>query len=108
MELGRMHASPAPTQPYRMLQLKHVVIQNVLRRISRNREIIENSADDNCIVRRIIMSQNAARLRWTPAHARPAHQPVKESRVQILENNVEVVNVTLRRMQPLASAHLPH
>ena len=46
-------------------------------------------------------------LSLAPAHARTRHQPVKEARVQFLENRIQIIKMTARRTQPLASTHLP-
>ncbi len=108
IELRRVHAPPAAAQPYRMFQMQHLVINNVLNGEAGNRRVIENAADHNRIVRRIVVPQNPPRPRRAPAHARPPHQSIKKSPVQILKDRVQIVNMPLRRTQPLAPTHLSH
>ena len=108
LELRRVHASPAPTQSYRMLQMQHLVVDDVLQHVARHLGMIEYAADDDRVVRRIVVAQDAARLRLAPAHARPRHQPVKEARVQLFKHHVQIVEMTACRAQQLASANLTH
>ena len=54
------------------------------------------------------MAEYAASLASAPTHTRPAQQSMKEAPIQILKHNIEVVDAPLGRMQPLASAQLPH
>ena len=108
MKLSRVYAPPAAAQPYGMLQVQHLVVNDVLDGVAGNQELVEDAADHDRIVRRIVMPEDAARLGRAPTHARTAQQSMKEAAVQILEDRIEIVDAALRRMQPLASAHLPH
>jgi len=108
MKLGRMHAPPAPAQLHRMFQVQHLVVDDVLHGVTWDQELIEDAADHNRIMCRIVVPQNAARLGWTPTHARTAEQSVKKAAVQILEYYIKIVDPPLRRMKLFASAHLPH
>src|ERR1039458_9753660 len=98
MELSRVHAAPAAAQPDWVLQVQHLVVNDVFHSVAGNGELIEDAADNNRIVRRIVVSEDAAGLRRTPAHARTAQQSMKEAPVQVLENRIEIIHVTLRRM----------
>src|ERR1700733_14512966 len=91
-----------------MLQVQHLVVDDVLHGVARYRDLIKDAADDNRIVGRIVMPEDAPGLSWTPAHAWPAQQSMKKASVQLLKNQVEVIDAAFGRMQPLASAHLPH
>src|ERR1700730_3126489 len=91
-----------------MLKVQHLVIDDVLNRVARHQELVKDAADDDRIVRRIVVPKNSPRLRGTPTHARPPQQAMKKSPIQILENSIEIVEASLWRMQLLASAHLPH
>jgi hypothetical protein len=107
MKFPRVHAAAAPPHFYRMLQMQHLVKQNVLDRITRHPRMIKNAADNNRIVRRIVMSQTAARLFSAPGELRAPHQPMKKSPVQIVENFFQMIMMSARRMDVLASSHLP-
>src|ERR1700751_5307467 len=59
MKFPRVYTAAAPPHFHRMLQMQHLVKQNVLDRITRHARMIKNAADDNRIVRRIVMPQTA-------------------------------------------------
>jgi hypothetical protein len=108
MKLRRMHASPAPTQLHRMLQVKHLVVNNVFDDVARNQELIKDAADHDRIMCRIVMAEDAAGLARAPAHAWATQQSVEKTAVQILENHIEIVDPALGGLKLLASTHLPH
>ena len=107
MKFPRMYAAAAPPHFHGMLQMQHLVKQNVLDRITRHPRMIKNAADDNRIVRRIVMPQTAARLFSAPGELRAPHQAMKKSPVQIVENFFQMIMISARRMNVLASSHLP-
>src|SRR6266853_2095541 len=74
MKFPRVYAAATPSHFHRMLQMQHLVKQNVLDRITRHPRMIKNTADDNRIVRRIVMPQTAARLFSAPGELRVPHQ----------------------------------
>lgn len=51
-----MYAALAAAHPYRMLQVQHLVVDNVLHGATGNTQIIEDATHDNRIVGRIIVS----------------------------------------------------
>ena len=73
MKFPRVYAAAAPPHFHRMLQMQHLVKQNVLDRITRHPRMIKNAADNNRIVRRIVMPQTAARLFSAPGELRAPH-----------------------------------
>ena len=87
--------------------MQHLVKQNVFDCITRHPRMIKNAADDNRIVRRIVMPQTAARLFSAPGELRAPHQAMKKSPVQIVENFFQMIMISARRMNVLASSHLP-
>src|SRR5947209_16132294 len=88
--------------------MQHLVVDDVFQHVSRYGGMIKNAANDDRIVRRIVVSENAARLRLAPAHSWPGHQAVKEARIQVLEHGIEIIKMSTRRSQQLAAAHLPN
>src|ERR1700726_2911977 len=50
LKFRRVHAAPAPTQSHRMLQMQHLVVDDVLEHIGRHCDVIEDAADDDRIV----------------------------------------------------------
>ena len=70
--------------------------------------MIKYPADNNRIVRGIIMSQPIARAIAAPRHLRACQQAVKKTNVQVLKDAVQVIGVALRRNDALSPSHLPH
>src|SRR5579862_532950 len=81
LKIRRMHAPSAPSQPNRMLQVQHLVIDDVFQHERRNGGMIENPADDDCVVCRIVMAKNPPGPGLAPAHAWASHQSMKEMRI---------------------------
>src|SRR6266567_8100117 len=106
LELRRVYAPPAAAQPDWMFQMQHLVIHDVLQYILRHGKMIEDPADNDRIVCRIVVAENAAGPGLAPAHAWARQQSVKEFRVQFLKYYVQVVEVSACRTQALPPAHL--
>ena len=91
-----------------MLQVQHFVVEDVLHRRAGNTGMVENAADDNGIVRRIVMAKAVPRAIAAPCQLRTGHKPMKESRVQIFKDNFKIVGTSLRGIDSLATTYLPH
>jgi hypothetical protein len=65
-ELFRVHTPPAPPQPYRMLQMQHLVVEDVLDYITRHAPVVKYPADDDGIVRGIVMAEAVAGVLVAP------------------------------------------
>src|SRR2546427_3538552 len=83
LRLSRMHASSAAAKFDGMLEVQHLVIDDVLHRVAGNRGVVEHLADHDGIVCGVVMPKYAASTASTPAHARPRQQSVKKPRVQV-------------------------
>ena len=99
LEFRRMHAAAAAPQPDRVLQMEHLVVNDVFQHEAGHAGMIEDAADNDRIVRRIVMAEYAAGLSLTPAHARPCHQSMEETAVQVFEDFIQIVKMTSRRSQ---------
>src|ERR1700687_6150142 len=91
-----------------MLKVQHLVIDDVFQGIARDGKVVEDSTDNDRIVRGIVMSEDPAGANLTPTHAWPRHQPVEKTCIQVFEDSIKIVEETLWRAQPLMSAHLPN
>ncbi len=60
LELRAMHATAAATQLHRMLQVKHLVIHDVFHCVTGHARVVEDAADNNCIVSGIVMAKTIA------------------------------------------------
>ena len=89
-----------------MLQVQHLVVDDVFEDIAGHARMVEDAADNDRIVRRIVVAEDAARLGLAPTHSRARHQPVKEAGVQVFENRVQIIEVPASGTQKFAPAHL--
>ena len=101
-----MHAAAAAPQFNRMLQMQHLVIHDEFDDVARDGRVIENVADDDGVVGRIIVPKTVTGAILTPRQARPGQQPAKELQVQALKDRVQIIDVTSGRRDAFASAHL--
>src|ERR1051326_4710138 len=99
------HAS-ASAQLDRMPQVQHFVVNQIFNRVSRHVRAVENAADDDGVVRRVVMAQAAQGVLAAPGHLRTRHQAVKEAQVQLVENLIEIVVLAFGTFNALASAKL--
>jgi len=65
-----MNAAPTSIQPDRMLQVQHFVIDKILNGTARHLRAIEDAANDNRVVRRIVVSEALSRGVPAPRHER--------------------------------------
>src|SRR6266702_2619539 len=101
-----MHASSAPPQLDWMLQMQHLVKQNVFDGVARHARMVEDAADHNSVVRWIVVAEAAAGVVPAPGELRAAHEPVEEAAVEVVEDFFQMVVVAPGRADMLASAHL--
>ena len=102
-----VHTAAAAAQFYRMLQVKHLVIDDVFDRVARNPRLVENAAHHDGIVSGIVMAEPVASVVAAPGHARPSQQAIKEPLVQIFKDIFQIIRSPLRTFDSLASTHLP-
>ena len=107
-KLARVHAAPATVESDRMLQMQHLVKQNVFNRVARHARVVEHTADDDCVVRRIIVAKTAASVVLAPGKLRTSHESVKETPVEVVEDLLKMVVMSASGADMFASAHLPH
>src|SRR6185312_6446047 len=107
LELGGVYAAPAASYLNRMLQVEHLVINNIFQHRLWHAGMVENAADDNRVVRRIVMSQAVTRMARTPTHLRAGQQSVEKPDIYVVEDFFQVVSVTLRRLHTLPAPDLP-
>src|SRR5581483_5880924 len=89
-----------------MLQVEHLVIENVFHHIGRHTRMIENSADHNGIVCGIIVAQAVSGPCTAPGQLWPSEQAMKETPVEVLKNGLEIISSSLRGINPFSAPHL--
>src|SRR5437667_9460015 len=103
-----MHAAAAAPQPDRMLQVKHLVVNDVLDGEAGDSGMVEDPAHHDGIVGGIVVPQTIAGMLAAPRHLRSCEPPVKKPGVELIENGLQVGGVPLRGIDPLPSAYLAH
>src|SRR6476646_4929651 len=101
-----MHLATAAAKLDGMPQVQHLVIDEILDGIERDARRIENAADDDGVVRGIIVAQAAERLVAAPGHLRPGHQAVEKAEIQAVKNPVEIIVPAFGTLNALAPAKL--
>ena len=108
LEFRGVHTAAAAAQFYGVLQVKHLVVDDIFDGVARNARVVEDAAHHDGVVGRIVMAEPVASVVAAPSHVRPGQQSVKESLVQIFKNIFQVIGSSLRTFDSLASTHLPH
>ena len=106
LEGSWMHTATAVLCGYGMLEVEHLVVEQVLDRIARNVDAVEDAAHYDGIVRGIVVAQQSARRVAAPGQNGLAHQAMEELVVEFVEDFFEVVVVAARWEQALAAALL--
>ena len=101
-----MHDAPAAAQLNRMTQMQHLVIDEIFDGIEGNASGIENAANDDGVMRGIIVAQAAESLVAAPCHLGSGHQAVEEAEIKLVKNLVEIIVLALGTLNALASAQL--
>ena len=99
-----MHEAAAAAELDGMPQVQHLMIDEIFDGIERDARGIENAADDDGIVRGIIVAQAAESLVAAPGHLRPSHQAMEETEIQLVKNLVEIIVLAFGTLNALASA----
>ena len=86
LELPWMDTTPSAARPDRMLEVEHLVVDDVFDGIARHPRVIEQAADDDGVVGGVVMSEASARMGSAPCQLRAGQQAPEESLVQVLED----------------------
>lgn len=76
--------------------MQHLVVNEILEHEARDLFSVEDAADYDRIVGGIEVAKAIPGLVLTPGHLRTPEKPVEEAPVQLLEDFVKVVDLTLR------------
>jgi hypothetical protein len=93
LELAGVDAAATGFHSDGMLEVEHLVVEEVLDRAARSVWAIEDAADDDCVVSGIIVAEHAARVVSAPGECGSAEKAMKEAGVERLEDFVEIVVV---------------
>ena len=73
-----------------MLEVQHLVVEQILDRAARCIGPVEDAADHDGVVSRVVVAQHAAGVVGAPREDGSAQQAVEEARVERVEDLVEV------------------
>src|SRR5208337_1280635 len=82
----RVHTSPAPPEFDRMLQVQHLVEEDVFDGIAWNARVVEDAADDDGVVSRVIVAETAAGVVLAPGELRASHESVEKAAIEVVED----------------------
>ena len=106
LELARVNAAAASLHANRMFEVEHLVVEEILDSATRRVRPIEDAADDDRVVRGIVVTQHAAGMMSRPRQSRPSEKSMKETRVEGVEDLVEIEVMANRSEDSLAAAGL--
>jgi hypothetical protein len=91
-----------------MFEMEHLVIHDVLDGGAGNAGMVEDTADYDGIMSRIVVAEAIAGPVATPGHLRASQQAMEKPRIELLKDRFQVVGPALGGIETLASAHLAH
>jgi len=86
--------------------VQHFVVENVFNRVARHAWMVEDAADDDGVVRRVIVPEAAAGVVPAPGKLRASQESVEEAAVEVFENFFQMVVMAAGGADVFASAHL--
>jgi hypothetical protein len=106
LELARVDAAAAGFDADGVLEVEHLVVEQVLDGAARRIGTVEDAADDDGVVSRVVVAKHATGVVGTPRKSGAAEETVEETGVEGLEDLVEVVVVAEWCEDALAAAGL--
>ena len=106
LKLWRVDAPSATAKSYGVLEMEHLVIDDVLDRRPRHAGMVEDTAHHNGVMGGIIVAQMIAGTFAAPGHPGTCQQSVKETGVKVIKDSLQIVGMTLGGIKALSSAHL--
>jgi hypothetical protein len=103
-ELAGVDAAAQATQPDGMLEVQHLVIEQVFDGVARTGGAIEDAADDDGVVGGVVVAQRALGVVLAPGEVGTAEQPAKEARIERIENFIEMKVAALGSEETLGAA----
>ena len=104
LELGGVDAAAHAAHPYRVLEVEHLVVEQVLDGVAGARGAVEDAADDDGVVGGVVVAQGALGVVLAPGELGAAEEPAEEARVEGVEDFFEVVEAAFGTEVALAAA----
>jgi hypothetical protein len=93
LKLARVDAAAAGLDADGVLEVEHLVVEEVLDCAARGVGTVEDAADDDGVVSCIVVAEHATGVVGAPGEGGAAEEPVEETGVERLEDLIEVVVV---------------
>jgi hypothetical protein len=106
LELTGVNAATASFDADGVLEVEHLVVEEVLDGTAGSIGTIEDAAYDDGVVRCVVVAEHATGVVSAPGQGRAAEEPVEEAYVEGLEDFVEIVVVATVGGETLAAASL--
>jgi hypothetical protein len=106
LELAGVDAAAAGFDSDGVLEVEHLVVEEVLDGAARGVGAVEDAADDDGVVGGVVVAQHAAGVVGAPGEGGAAEEAVEEAGVERLEDFIEVVVVACGGEDALAAAGL--
>ena len=102
-----MHTAPAASKFDRVFQMQHFMKEDVLDSIAWHARAVEDAADDDGVMRGIVMAEAGAGVVAAPGELWTSHESVKETAVEVVEDLLQMVLMAAGGTNVFASPHLP-
>lgn len=103
-EFPGMNAASEAMHLDRMLEVKHLVVEEVLNRVTRAGGTVEDAAYDDGVVCGVVVAKGAASHAFAPSEFGTAEHSMKKADVERIEDFFEVIEVALWAGVALATA----
>src|SRR5712692_2895761 len=89
-----------------MLQMQHLVVNDVVDGVLRDPGMVEDTAYHNGVVGWIVVAQAVTGTLVAPGQLRAGHESMEKTAVEVFEDRLQVVGTTLGGVEALVSTHL--
>src|SRR5438477_2365398 len=103
-----MHAAPQTAHAHGMFEVEHLVEEQVLDRVARTGRPVKYPADDDSVVRGVIVAQRALGVVFAPGEFRTSHESAEEAKIQGIEYFVKVIEAAFWTEVALGAARSPN
>ncbi|WP_433973178.1 hypothetical protein [Tunturiibacter lichenicola] len=91
LELAGVDAAAASFDADRVLEVEHLVVEEILDGATRGVGAVEDAGDDDGVVRCVVVAEHAAGVVGAPGEGGATEETVEEAGVEGLEDFVEIV-----------------
>jgi len=90
LEFGRVDAAAQAARPDGVLEMEHLVIEQIFDGVARAGGAVKDAADDDGVVGGVVVAERALGVVLAPGKVGAAEQPAEEARVERVENFIKI------------------